>query len=72
MYKNETLETEVNSYKGKEKELETLLHSITVERDCFKRQTVDLEEVFETIGNEVEVSNQEVTYIFFYLLLELK
>jgi 3-oxoacyl-[acyl-carrier-protein] synthase III len=72
MYKNETLENEVNSYKGKEKELENSLHSIADERDCFKRQTIGLEELFETINNEEKVSNQEITYIFLHHLLELK
>jgi predicted nucleic acid-binding Zn-ribbon protein len=72
MYKNETLEAEVNSYKDKEKELEKLLHSITVERDCFKRQAIDLEEMFETVSNEERVSNQEITYVFLHVLLALK
>jgi 3-oxoacyl-[acyl-carrier-protein] synthase III len=72
MYKNETMEAEVNSYKDKEKELEKLLHSITVERDCFKRQATDLEEMFETVSNEERVSNQEITYVFLHVLLALK
>ncbi|XP_021942021.1 coiled-coil domain-containing protein 186-like isoform X2 [Zootermopsis nevadensis] len=63
LYKNETLESEVNSYKGKEKELEDSLHSITVERDCIKRQVIDLEEFFETVSNEEKMLNEELNTV---------
>jgi hypothetical protein len=55
--KNETLETDANSYKNKRKELKKSLHSITVERDCFKKQAADLDELFETVSSEEKVTN---------------
>jgi hypothetical protein len=70
--KNETLETETHSYKSKRKEFKKSLHSITVERDCFKKQAVDLEELFESASSEERVSNQQTAYVFLYFLHRLK
>jgi hypothetical protein len=55
---NHTLETDINSYNSKRKELEISVHGLTVERECLKRQVIDLEEWFETVSNEEKVSNQ--------------
>jgi hypothetical protein len=63
-YENETLETDTGSIKSKRKELKESLHGITVERDCFKKQAVDLEELFETVSSEEKVSNQQTEYAF--------
>ncbi|XP_023702685.1 ankycorbin isoform X2 [Cryptotermes secundus] len=58
--KNETLETDTHSYKSKRKDLKKSLHSITVERDCFKKQAVDLEELFASVSSEEKILSQEL------------
>jgi hypothetical protein len=70
--KNEALETDIHSYKSKRKELKKSSHSITVERDCFKKQAVDLEELFESVSSEEKVSNQQTAYVFLCFLLYIK
>jgi hypothetical protein len=66
---NKTLETDTNCFKSKRKELKESLHGITVERDCFKKQAVDLEELFEIVSSEEKVSNQQTEYASLCLLL---
>jgi hypothetical protein len=56
---NETLETDVDSYECKGKELDISLHNTTIERDCFKRQAADLEELFESVSSENKVSDSK-------------
>jgi hypothetical protein len=68
---NQTLETDINSYKSKQKQLEISSYGLTIERECLKRQVIDLEEWFETVSNEENVSNQEITYIPFYIPLSV-